>query len=478
MFKTRYWRLLILISALTLSACAPRPDPDNSAEMARVFGECSFKLNTSMLDLPVVPDDDPRVTVIEGIVDELLSSRYQQFPWTVKTTLLDSPMPNAFTTGGGYLAAFSGVYAMTDDEAALAGIIAHELAHMDKTDPMELAEYLEVMLASRLSDSGLEDYDTGQALQTVVDFCLAIPGLVSWQWPRDINEENNPDVSETYNDTAVPYIGFTYSDDPDSPYYPETRDPHKQNVASACNNKQRAAYDEFVVINPEAYVQAYPDADSLPPIPDDIAGGIGGLPGVQSLWAVDPWLAFQHTAFARYAECQADEAAILNLFASGYNPLALNSAFETILWLFPIDEATLDWRFLNHPSQGQRIEDNQTFINLNSDRLPTVADIQANPDYYQDYITMADRIPEFEALRDTARERLTGTATPAAVAGTGHHEEYEPVTVVDLAVALRDAMASSDKAGIASAGSDARCNLFRSVYESFTGKRPDSCVGN
>ena len=475
MFKTRCRRLLLVISALTLSACAPRPDPDNRADMARVFGECSFKLNTRMLNLPEVPADDPRVTVIAGIVDELLSSRYQQFPWTVKTTLLDSPMPNAFTTGGGYLAAFSGVFAMAEDEAALAGIIAHELAHMDKTDPMELAEYLEFMLASRLSDSGLEDYDTGQALQTVVDFCLAIPGLVSRQWPRDINEQSNPDVNETYNDGAVPYIGFTYSDDPASPYSSETRDPLKQNVASACNDKQRPAYDEFVVINPESYVQAYPDADSLPPIPDDIAGGIGGLPGVQSLWAVDPWLAFQHTAFARYAECQADEAAILNLLASGYNPLALNSAFETILWLFPFDEATLDWRFLNHPSQGQRIEDNQTFINLNSDRLPTVADILGNPDNYRNYITMADRVAEFEAIRDAARTRITGSTVPAAINGM-HPEEYEPVTVVDLAIALRSAMEQSQKAGIATAGKDARCSLFRSVYEDFTGERPDHCL--
>ncbi|MDX1693987.1 MAG: M48 family metalloprotease, partial [Ketobacteraceae bacterium] len=191
-------RWMLAVAVVVLTACAPRPDPDNKAEMARVFGECSFRLNTAILDLPVIPDDDPRVTVINNIVSELVNSRYQQFPWTIRTTLLEHPLPNAFTTGGGFLAAFSGVYAMAENEAALAGIIAHELAHMEKLDPMELAEYLEVMLASRLGDDAQADYDKGQALQTVVDFCLAIPGLVSRQWPRDLNQTVNNNISPEY----------------------------------------------------------------------------------------------------------------------------------------------------------------------------------------------------------------------------------------------------------------------------------------
>src|SRR5688572_20495129 len=109
----------IVLIALLTAACAPRPDPTKAAEMARVFGECSLKLNAKILDLPTLDATDPRHQMIQQIIDELVSTRYQQFPWKVNTTLFEYPIPNAFTTGGGFFAAFSGIYAMTDDEAAL-----------------------------------------------------------------------------------------------------------------------------------------------------------------------------------------------------------------------------------------------------------------------------------------------------------------------------------------------------------------------
>lgn len=468
--------ILAAFCVLTFAGCAPRPDPDNSAEMARVFGECSFKLNTSMLDLPVLENSDPRVETINKVVNELVKSRYTQFPWAVHTVVLENPLPNAFTTGGGFLAAFSGVYAMADNEAALAGIIAHELAHMEKLDPMEMAGYLEEMLAYRFEQNGLEDYETGQALKTVVDFCLAIPGLVSLQWKHDLNNETNPNTNEVFNDAAVPYIPFTYSDDPASPYSPEVRDPLGLTRLSVCNDKQRTSFDEFIVINPEYYLQTFPDRDSLPPIPDDIQSGIGGLPGAQSLWVADPWLAFQHTAFARYAECQSDEAGMLNLYASGYDPLALNSAFESILWLFAPDEKSVDWRFINHPSLAQRIEDNLNFISSNSDILPGVEEIQASPDIYRAYITMADNIPQFEAMRDAARNDLS--LTSAASSSHIANEHFEPVTVVDLAIILNEAMAKSQQQGAAIQSSATRCEIFTGVYKKLTGKEPLGCLPN
>ncbi|MDX1693439.1 MAG: hypothetical protein R3208_06725, partial [Ketobacteraceae bacterium] len=246
--------------------------------------------------------------------------------------------------------------------------------------------------------------------------------------------------------------------------------------ASACNDKHKTVYDDFVTINPEWYLATYPDADSLPPVPDTIEGGIGGLPGVQSLWSLDPWLAFQHTAFARYAECQADEAAILNLFASGYHPLALNEAFEAVLWLFQPDEENTDWRFMNHPSLGQRIIDNQAFINSNGDRLPSVDAIQASTGDYRHYITMADREEAFEAMRDNARSQLASRAGITRHQDGHRYEDYEAITVVDLVVALNRAFKEKRiNAASASADSD-RCSLFRQVYAGFTGKEPAFCL--
>lgn len=466
----------VFLCTLVALGCAPRPDPENSAEMARVFGECSFKLNTNMLDLEPLPENDPRVEIIDSIVADLTASRYEQFPWQVKTTVFDHPVPNAFTTGGGYLAAFSGVYAMADNEAALAGVIAHELAHMDKLDPMEMANYLESMLASRFEESGLEDYEAGQALQTVVDFCLAIPGLVSWQWPKDLNDAINDQAHPTFNNQQTPFVPFTFSDDPSSNYSPEQRDPQGRSTQSVCNDKLRDHYDEFVIINPEYYLAQYPDRDSLPPIPDDLQSGVGGLPGAQALWGTDPWLAFQHTAFARYAECQSDESGMLNLFASNYNPLALNSAFSAILNLFGSDESGVDWRFQNHPSLAQRIEDNRNFIDSNPDHLPDTTSIEANPDSYLNYKIMADQVDAFNALRDTARNRLTISSTAAFHSKDNIDLDYAPITVVDLAVLLNRALREAQANTASQSQPTDKCTTFKNVYKQLTGQYPSYCI--
>lgn len=460
-----------------LAGCAPRPDSENAAEMARVFGECTFGLNTSALNLPTLDASDERHQIIEQIVQQLISSRYTQFPWKVKTTVLDSPVPNAFTSGGGYLAAFSGVYAMADDEASLAGIIAHELAHMAKSDPIELAGYLEILLAKRFEADGLGEYDSGQAIKTVVDFCLAIPGLVSPGWKHDLVDTPNGDVNPTYSDAAIPYVPFAFSQDPESAYAESVRDPNGVGRVSACNNAERDAYDEFVVINPDYYLETYPDADSLPPIPPDLVAGLGGLPGAGALWDLDPWLQFQHTSFGRYAECQADEAGIINLMASGYDPLALNASFARILDLFGGDEKDTDWRFYNHPSSAQRIEDNLTFIVENNDVFPLLSDLQNETSPFQSYLVMADRVADFEAIRDAARADLLGSARSARNESLKAHHQFQPITVADLAVRLTTALAQRATVSGADVNQDQlRCSVFSQVYEALTGKVNNQCL--
>lgn len=471
--------VVVLTTALT-TACAPRPDPEKAAEIARVFGECSLKLNARMLDLPTLSANDPRQQMIQKIVDELIASRYQQFPWKVNTVLFDYPLPNAFTTGGGFLAAFSGVYAMADDEAALAAVIAHELAHMAKSDPLELAGYLEQMLAASLQQSGMGDeYESGQAIKTITDFCLAIPGLVSVNWKKDLVTEANDNAHPELNDEAVPYVPFTFSQNPESPYYHLTRDPNGRGRNSACNNAEREVHDEFVIISPDHYLTTFPNAASLPPIPDDITAGMGGLPGVGALWSVNPWVAFQHTAFARYVECQSDEAGMLNLLASGYNPLALNQSFVSVLNLLGEEDPSTDWRFVNHPSLGQRIEDNQSFITNNSDVMPALSALQAPDAPYLKYKVLTDQVEAFETIRDDARDALLNPLMTATHTHTNQRlQHFEPVTIADIAILLNKEL--SQQVTVATASSSQRqamrCRAFANVYKSLTGEDVTRCL--
>ena len=47
--------------------------------------------------------------------------------------VIDSPAINAFATGGGYIGINSGLIAMTDNEDQLAGVIAHEIGHVNQS---------------------------------------------------------------------------------------------------------------------------------------------------------------------------------------------------------------------------------------------------------------------------------------------------------------------------------------------------------
>ena len=484
---------VVLISlVLVVTGCAPRPDPDSTAEMARVYGECTYAINTSMLGLSVIDSSDQRHQMIQQIVDELIKTRYSNFPWKVHTQVFDHPIPNAFTTGGGFLAAFSGVYAMADDEAALAGVIAHELSHMATIDTMEIAQYLERMLALRIQQGGLdEEYEVGTALKTVVDFCLAIPGLVNPEWKNDLTVEDNVEINEIYGDKAVPHIPYTYSQDPESAYYALLRDSDGLALNSSCNGGYDGAdqneNDEFIEINPDHYLTTYPDAASLPPIPDGLGGSLGGLPTAEALWKADPWLQFQQTAFMRYAECQADEGSMLNLLASGYNPLALNQSFSRMLTMFDMDEKSSDWRFINHPSLGQRIEDNRAFITSNSDELPTIAEIEHPDSPFHSYVTLADQVASFEIVRDAARDALFGTADVSGVAaksvdvtGSKPLGDFTPITVADLAMVLIEEFSKqkqiAGKSTSEQSKDDTQCDVFSTVYKKLTGKDSIACL--
>ncbi len=74
-------------------------------------------------------------THIERIMNAILSSndlRYSKtFPWQVKIIMNDDVL-NAFTAPGGYLYFYTGLIKFLDNEAQLAGVMAHEIAHADR----------------------------------------------------------------------------------------------------------------------------------------------------------------------------------------------------------------------------------------------------------------------------------------------------------------------------------------------------------
>jgi predicted Zn-dependent protease len=71
---------------------------------------------------------------LERIRDEILASddlRYPtKFDWEVK--IIDQDILNAFAAPGGYMYFYSGLIKFLDNEAQFAGVMAHEMAHVDR----------------------------------------------------------------------------------------------------------------------------------------------------------------------------------------------------------------------------------------------------------------------------------------------------------------------------------------------------------
>ena len=72
---------------------------------------------------------DPELSKYVSSVGQLLASASNE-PGKYTFTILDSPIVNAFALPGGYVFVTRGLVALADNEAELAGVLAHEIGHV------------------------------------------------------------------------------------------------------------------------------------------------------------------------------------------------------------------------------------------------------------------------------------------------------------------------------------------------------------
>ena len=126
--------------------------------------------------------DDPELTDYVASIGRLLAqtSELPQLDWTF--TVLDTPIVNAFALPGGYVYVSRGLLALAENEAQLAGVMAHEIGHVTARHSAErygssqiagLATVLSGVLLGRtgaqvtsgLSQVALSSYSRGQELE-------------------------------------------------------------------------------------------------------------------------------------------------------------------------------------------------------------------------------------------------------------------------------------------------------------------------
>ncbi|MCX7983368.1 MAG: M48 family metallopeptidase [Bacteroidetes bacterium] len=127
--------IVVILSVLTIQCSTLRtinffPD-SKDVELGRQFDEAIRK---NPQQYPILNDRPDIKEYIEAIGKKILASPYikyrNKFAYKFEVIHNDSVV-NAFCTPGGYIYVYTGLMKFVDNEATLAGVIAHEIAHAE-----------------------------------------------------------------------------------------------------------------------------------------------------------------------------------------------------------------------------------------------------------------------------------------------------------------------------------------------------------
>ncbi len=164
--------LIILISFILLQ-CEKEKSGLISKNQEISFGE---QLDSLVINSPedynVIDESEyhDAYAYLNNIMEKILVSdelnRKDYFEWTIR--IIDEDVLNAFAAPGGYLYFYTGLMAYLDNESQLAGVMAHEIAHVDRRHSAQRLERemaIGVIISIILGEnpSQLEEYAAGIA---------------------------------------------------------------------------------------------------------------------------------------------------------------------------------------------------------------------------------------------------------------------------------------------------------------------------
>lgn len=133
--RARLKSLLALVLSTALVACTPTVNPASGQRESTILTPTA-EARMGASEHPKIMAQfggayaDPRVAAyVSELGNRLVDvSEMQGTPFTF--TVLDTPTPNAFALPGGYVYVTRGLLALAEDEAELAGVLAHEIGHV------------------------------------------------------------------------------------------------------------------------------------------------------------------------------------------------------------------------------------------------------------------------------------------------------------------------------------------------------------
>jgi len=129
---------LLVGAVLSLSGCAD-VNIFPPSEDVRLGAALDREIRSNPRQYPVLQNEAAR-RYVQSLVDRIVSTpeiRYRgKFAYQV-TLLYDDQTVNAFCTPGGYIYVYTGLLKFVDNEATLAAVLAHEIAHAERRHATE-----------------------------------------------------------------------------------------------------------------------------------------------------------------------------------------------------------------------------------------------------------------------------------------------------------------------------------------------------
>ncbi len=167
----------VLIISILISVISIKCEKEKSGLISKnqeiQFGEQLDSLVTNSPEDYNVIDENEYIeaySYIYNMMNKILESGYlnrkEYFEWTIR--IIDEDVLNAFAAPGGYLYFYTGLMVYLDNEAQLAGVMAHEIAHVDRRHSAqrlerELALSVIISIILGKDPSQLEEYAAGIA---------------------------------------------------------------------------------------------------------------------------------------------------------------------------------------------------------------------------------------------------------------------------------------------------------------------------
>ena len=189
----RYLALAILSSLL---GCSTVPETGRrqlillSVQQEQQLGFSSFE--TMKSSVPISQDRE-QIALLKKVGERIAQvSGLPKAQW--EFVLFDSPEANAFCLPGGKVGVFTGILPITQDEAGLATVIGHEVAHAVARHGAErVSEAMMLQLGGGVLQSGLESYGYDTKTQAAAATVYGMTTQLGRVLPHSRGQESEAD---------------------------------------------------------------------------------------------------------------------------------------------------------------------------------------------------------------------------------------------------------------------------------------------